>query len=102
MRNEFIPVSQVIAGRIKDMIFLEKKYMPNDRLPNEYDLSAQLGVSRTSLREAIKILAANGILTIKRGSGTFVTATTDNSNDPFGIAYLEDKKSLLKIGLNLG
>lgn len=96
MRNEFIPVSQVIAGRIKDMIFLEKKYMPNDRLPNEYELSAQLGVSRTSLREAIKILAANGILTIKRGSGTFVSLTPDNPNDPFGIVYLEDKKKLVK------
>jgi Transcriptional regulators len=96
MCNEFIPISQVVAGRIKDMIFLEKKYLPNDRLPNEYDLSAQLGVSRTSLREAIKILAANGILTIKRGSGTFVSSTPDNPNDPFGMAYLDDKKKLVK------
>ena len=96
MCNEFIPVSQVIAGRIKDMIFLEKKYLPNDKLPNEHDLSAQLGVSRTSLREAIKILAANGILTIKRGSGTFVSSTPDSPNDPFGMAYLDDKKKLVK------
>lgn len=71
MKNEFIPVSNMIADRIRDMIFLEKKYASGDKLPNEYELSSMLGVSRTSLREAIKILAANGTLTIKRGSGTF-------------------------------
>lgn len=96
MKNEFIPVSQTIANRISDMIFLEKKYPPNAKLPNEYELSAQLGVSRTSLREAIKILAANGILTIKRGSGTFVSAVPDSQGDPFGMKYLEDKKKLVK------
>ena len=96
MINEFIPISQTIANRISDMIFLEKKYEPNDKLPNEYELSKYLGISRTTLREAIKILAANGILTIKRGSGTFVSTTPENQNDPFGMKYLEDKKKLVK------
>ncbi|MCJ7856981.1 FadR family transcriptional regulator [Lachnospiraceae bacterium NSJ-143] len=96
MKNEFIPVSRTIANRISDMIFLEKKYMPGDKLPNEYELSSQLGVSRTSLREAIKILAAGGILTIKRGSGTFVSDSPEVSGDPFGMKYLEDKKKLVK------
>ncbi|MCQ4726655.1 FadR family transcriptional regulator [Anaerotignum faecicola] len=96
MPNEFIPVSQSIANRISDMIFLEKKYMPGDRLPNEYDLSSKLGVSRTSLREAIKILAAKGVLVIKRGSGTFVSCAPETSGDPFGMKYLEDKKKLVK------
>ena len=96
MINEFIPISQTIANRISDMIFLEKKYEPNDKLPNEYELSKYLGISRTTLREAIKILAANGILTIKRGSGTFVSAMPENQNDPFGMKYLEDKKKLVK------
>ncbi len=96
MKPEFIPISQSIAQRISDMIFLEKKYKPNDKLPNEYELSSYLGVSRTSLREAIKILAANNVLVIKRGSGTFVASNPENQNDPFGINYLEDKKKLIK------
>ncbi|MGL4791450.1 MAG: FadR/GntR family transcriptional regulator [Anaerotignaceae bacterium] len=96
MENSFIPISQTIANIISDMIFLEKKYLPNDKLPNEHDLSNQLGVSRTSLREAIKILASKGVLVIKRGSGTFVASQPEVQNDLFGVAYLEDKKKLVK------
>lgn len=96
MENTFIPVPQIIANRIKDMIFLDKIYKPNDRLPNEYDLSVQLKVSRTSLREAIKILVTDGVLTVKRGSGTYVSAFPDGKKTPFGLGYLEDKKKLVK------
>lgn len=96
MKGEFIPVSQTIANRISDMIFLDKKYMPGSKLPNEYDLSAELGVSRASLREAIKILAAKDILIIKRGSGTFVSDSLGENDDIYGMKYLEDKKKLVK------
>ncbi|MDR1831443.1 MAG: FadR family transcriptional regulator [Fusobacteriaceae bacterium] len=95
MKEEFIPISQVIAGRLTDMIFREKKYQLNEKLPNENELSALLGVSRASLREAIKILAVEGILTIKRGSGTFVTSSPKKKDDLFGLKYLEDKKKLI-------
>lgn len=95
MSNAFIPVSQIIANRINDMIFLEKRYGPNDKLPNENELGKELGVSRTTIREAVKTLVANGVLTIERGRGTFVTSNPGAQNDPFGIAYLEDKKNLV-------
>ena len=45
---------------------------PGDRLPNENDLAEQLGVSRGTLREAIRLLTAQGILTAQKGRGTFV------------------------------
>ncbi|MCM1565573.1 MAG: FCD domain-containing protein, partial [Dehalobacter sp.] len=63
--------------------------------PNEHQLARELGVSRTTIREAVKILVANGILTIERGRGTFVTERPDSQNDPFGISYIEDKKKLV-------
>jgi GntR family transcriptional repressor for pyruvate dehydrogenase complex len=44
------------------------------RLPSERDLAAQLGVSRTSLREAIKLLQAAGLLVSRHGQGVFVVA----------------------------
>lgn len=47
-----------------------------DKLPNENDFASQLGVSRSTLREAIRTLTASGMLEIKRGKGTFVTANT--------------------------
>ncbi len=95
MSRDFIPVSQIIANKISDMIFLEKKYKPEDKLPNEYQLAEELGVSRTTIREAVKTLVANGVLTIKRGRGTFVNSNPGNPGDPFGISYLEDKKKLV-------
>ncbi len=43
-----------------------------DKLPNEAELAAQLGVGRSSLREGIKALSAFGILEARQGEGTFV------------------------------
>ncbi|MDR1626807.1 MAG: FadR family transcriptional regulator [Spirochaetia bacterium] len=44
-----------------------------DKLPPERDLCVQLGVSRTSLREAMRILEAYGVVEPTRGGGTYVT-----------------------------
>lgn len=64
------------AQRIMEMIEEENRFSLGDKLPNENDLAQELGVSRSTLREAIKILTTNGILEIKRGKGTFVTSNT--------------------------
>lgn len=64
------------AQRIIKMIDEENRFSAGDKLPNENDLSEELGVSRSTLREAIKILTTNGIVEIKRGKGTFVTTNT--------------------------
>ena len=55
------------------MITIEKRFTAGDKLPNENELSAELNVSRTTLREAIRILVAYNILEIQRGKGTFVS-----------------------------
>ena len=65
-------LSDDIADVILSMITVEKKYNPGDKLPNEMELSEQLGVSRITLREAIRILVTANVLEIKRGKGTFV------------------------------
>lgn len=73
------------AQRIIRMIDEENRFSAGDKLPNENDLSDELGVSRSTLREAIRILTTNGIVEIKRGKGTFVTSNaiinSENLND---------------------
>lgn len=49
------------------------EFAPGQRLPSEAELGSQLGVSRSSLREAIRMLAALGVLVVRHGSGTYVT-----------------------------
>jgi DNA-binding FadR family transcriptional regulator len=45
---------------------------PGEGLPNTQDLSAELGVSRSALREAIKVLGAKGMLEVRPRTGTRV------------------------------
>lgn len=91
---EFIPVSTSVANRISDQILLEKRYAANHKLPNEHELAQELGVSRTSIREAVKTLVATGLLRVERGRGTFVALHPHSQDDPFGVSYLEDKRKL--------
>ena len=66
-------LSQSIADTLISMITIEKRFAAGDKLPNENELAAELSVSRTTIREAIKTLAARDIVEIQRGRGTFVT-----------------------------
>ncbi len=50
--------------------------VPGERLPRESDLAAQLGLSRSSLREAIRALTVVGALQARQGAGTYVTSLT--------------------------
>lgn len=72
-------LSDQIADDIMTLIAIEKRFGPGDKLPNENELSEKLNISRTTLREAIRILVTNGVLEIKRGRGTFVREDFDVS-----------------------
>lgn len=52
----------------------EGRLKPGERLPPERDLAATLGVSRPSLREALRFLQSRGVLSIRHGVGVFVEA----------------------------
>ncbi|WP_181419692.1 FadR/GntR family transcriptional regulator [Arthrobacter psychrolactophilus] len=64
-----------VQESIKQLIF-ESGLLPGDPMPTEFELMSELGVSRNSVREAMKVLEALGIVVIKRGTGMFVGEIT--------------------------
>ena len=55
-----IKLSEQTSDRLYEMIVDEQRYAPGSKLPNENELSRNLQVSRTTLREAISFLVAQG------------------------------------------
>lgn len=74
-----IKLSERTADRLYEVIVDEGRYAPGSKLPNENEMSAALQVSRTTLREAISFLVAQGVLEIRRGKGTYVAQTLSKS-----------------------
>jgi GntR family transcriptional repressor for pyruvate dehydrogenase complex len=70
-----VAVTDEAILRIKEMI-VSGQLKPGDRLPPEKELSEELGLSRNSLREAVKALELVRVLDVRRGDGTYVTSLT--------------------------
>lgn len=77
MKAEKENLSQRTADILRQMILEKQLYRAGEKLPNENELSEELGISRTTLREAIRILVSEGILVVERGKGTFVVKQMD-------------------------
>jgi|SRR5581483_1291905 len=80
MNGLFTPVStgrisSDIVGQVKDAI-RKGRLAPGDQLPTERELVEQLGVSRVSVRDALRMLEAHGLVEVRVGArgGAFVTA----------------------------
>ena len=63
---------RVVSGKIEELIRAEN-IRPGERLPSERDLATKLGVSRTSLREALIALELGGTVEVRGGSGVYVS-----------------------------
>lgn len=87
-------LSDRIADSILSMITIEKRFLPGDKLPNENVMSEELNISRTTLREAIRILATGGILETRRGKGTFV-------REDFRLESSKEMESLAAVKVNV-
>lgn len=74
----------------------ERGYSAGDKLPNEYELSALLGVSRNTVREALRSLASRNILDIRQGAGTFISQKKGVADDPLGFSFMEDQRKLVE------
>ena len=71
-------LGQKVASKIEKAI-LSKELSLGDKLPSEHELCEQFEVSRTSVREAIRILSTQGIVQVEKGKGAFVKNLSSQS-----------------------
>ena len=88
-------LSQQTAERLYTMIAVERRLAPGEKLPGEVELAKELGVSRTTLREAIHVLVSQNLLEARRGKGTFVTPAAAQVND-YGFSHLDQVQGELR------
>ncbi len=89
--------SKLLAEQVQELIYqyiLDHSLTVGMKLPNEFDLARQFNVGRSTIREAVKLLISQGILEVRRGSGTYIISTTPSDMDPLGLRRFEDKMSL--------
>ena len=79
--NKAKSLTERTGETLYDMILIQKRFKPGDKLPNELELAASLGVSRATLREAVRSLIAQGVLVVKRGCGTFIASKLPGIGD---------------------
>ncbi len=72
VEDAYQPQYELVAEKIARMI-LQSHLKSGDRLPTEQQLGEQFGVSRSIVREAIKVLTATGLVNVRKGVGISVT-----------------------------
>lgn len=97
-----------VIETIKSLL-IAKKLKPGDLIPSESELAKQLSISRGSIREAMKILSAFGIVDIRRGDGSYIaTAANQKLFDPLlfnllvtasDIEELAELRVLVEVGI---
>jgi GntR family transcriptional repressor for pyruvate dehydrogenase complex len=101
-------------GRLVDRVvndiqrlIVDGHFEPSMKLPPEREIAEQLGVSRTVVREAVRILAARGLLATRRGVGTIVQQITEDHvgkrlnlllrTSGISLAKLHEVRSILEV-----
>ncbi len=91
-----------VAGNLKSLI-KSRKYKPGDKLPSEPELMKLFSVGRSSIREAVRILANCGMVNVRQGLGTFVELN-EGIDEPLhqrlkraGNADLQEVRQLLEL-----
>lgn len=71
-----LPIYHQIRNKIQEWI-VSKEYGLGEQIPSETDLAKMFNVTRMTVRQAISLLIQEGLLTRKRGAGTFVTTDAE-------------------------
>ncbi|QJA09207.1 FadR family transcriptional regulator [Romboutsia sp. CE17] len=71
-------VYEQVIEQIQEKIFYGE-FKNGDKLPSERELSEQMGVSRTSIREALRVLETMGVVESRQGEGNFICSNVNKS-----------------------
>ncbi|MEM1503675.1 FadR/GntR family transcriptional regulator [Domibacillus sp. 8LH] len=97
-------ISQVISRELLNLIE-NGTFPPGSKLPTEMELTAQFGVSRVPIREALSMLRAAGMISSRQGGGTYVEEATNptllqrvrmESDDVESIKHLFEMRKILE------
>lgn len=88
-------LSEMVADEIRSMI-RQEGLQPGDRVFSEHELTRRLNVSRSSVREAIRILEVTGLLTVQQGRGVFLRDTASQQFEPLGAWIREHADALFE------
>src|SRR5712692_5993391 len=73
-----VSLSDQVISVIVDRV-ISGDWQPGARLPSEPELASQFGVSRSVVRDAVRVLVAWGLIEVRRGVGASVTRPTDEA-----------------------
>ena len=93
--NSAIPLYLQIENQLRNII-REPEYKKGKMLPNEVDLSKQLGISRNTLRQAINNLVTEGLLVRKKGIGTIVVNQSVSSKAKNWLSFTQEMKEICR------
>ena len=104
MNSEFDEMYQIVkedrkllGNRIEAQLmrYIREEPIPvGEKIPNEFELAEKFGVGRSTIREAVKGLVSQGMLEVRRGSGTYVISAYPAEEDPLGLGRYDDKYQL--------
>lgn len=94
------PLAEEITAKLRALIH-SGEWPLQQRIPAEPELMAALGVSRGTLREAIKALAHSGMLDVRRGDGTYVRATSEISGAAQRMYQDHSEEHILEVRVGL-
>jgi GntR family transcriptional regulator, transcriptional repressor for pyruvate dehydrogenase complex len=91
-----VRIFEQVVEQIRDLI-MTGAFRPGEKLPAEQELEKELNVSRSSIREALRVLEYEGIVEVRRGSGTFVSPFSKQKKGRIEVAkWLEQREDTLR------
>ncbi|MDO4741464.1 MAG: FadR/GntR family transcriptional regulator [Eubacteriales bacterium] len=85
-----------IADKLREMI-IQEEMKTGSKLPAESELMARFCVSRSTVREAVKILKTENIVDIRQGQGTFLCSMPGLADDPLGLRFADQEELIARL-----